>query len=112
MFLKAVIDDSHKLSEQQARFASILEFVADDCDSGIFYFFKAWGDRMATQQSTEDFHPNQPRLVYFSNREYVENGAGMLFQYMCQRTNLFIRIPVSCAKVRWNSKALMQLRHY
>lgn len=30
---KAVIDDSHKLSEQQARFASILEFVADDCDS-------------------------------------------------------------------------------
>lgn len=76
MFLKAVIDDSHKLSEQQARFASILEFVADDCDSGIFYFFKAWGDRMATQQSTEDFHPNQPRLVYFSNREYVDNGEG------------------------------------
>jgi len=75
MFLKAIIDETTELSAQNARFASILEFVADDCDNGIFYLFKDWAVRMAIGESTKDFQPNQPRLVYFSKLEVAANGG-------------------------------------
>jgi hypothetical protein len=75
MFLKAIIDETTELSAQHARFASILQFVADDCDNGIFYLFKDWADRMSIGESTKDFQPNQPRLVYFSKQEVEANGG-------------------------------------
>ena len=75
MFLKAIIDETIELSARDARFASILEFVADDCDNGIFYLFEDWAVRMAVGESTKDFQPNQPRLVYFSKLEVAANGG-------------------------------------
>jgi hypothetical protein len=97
MFLKAIIDETTELSPKQERFASILEFVADDFDSGIFYVFKDWAVKLGTGQSTSDFHPNQPRLVYFSKKEIAAMANGQptkaTFQYMHRRMSWSIRLP-------------------
>ena len=53
MFLKTIIDETTELTDQEARFASILDFVADDSDNGIFYLFKDWVVRMAGGESTK-----------------------------------------------------------
>src|ERR1051325_11754710 len=55
MFLKTIIDETTELTDQEARFASILDFVADDSDNGIFYLFKDWVVRMAGGESTKEF---------------------------------------------------------
>lgn len=75
MFLKAIIDETTDLSDQDVRFASILDFIADDHDNAIFYIFKDWAIRKALGEPTKDFEPNQPRLVYFSKQEYASTGG-------------------------------------
>ena len=75
MVLKAIIDETNELSAQEARFASILDFVADSSDNGIFYLFKDWSIRRAMGKSTKDFEPTRPRLVYFSKHEVAANGG-------------------------------------
>ena len=71
VLLKAIIDETLPLSEESQRFASILQFVADECDSGIFYLFKDWTVRAAVGESTLDFHPERPRIVYLSKNDYA-----------------------------------------
>jgi hypothetical protein len=90
MFLKAIIETT-ELSPKQERFASILEFVADDFDSGIFYVFKDWAVKLGTGQSTSDFHPNQPRLVYFSKKEIAANNG----QWTTDEGNIPIHAPTN-----------------
>ncbi|HSE19285.1 MAG TPA: hypothetical protein VLB46_19645 [Pyrinomonadaceae bacterium] len=75
MFLKAIIDETTELSAQEARFASILDFVADSCDNGIFCLFKDWSIRRAMGEPTMEFEPTRPRLVYFSKHEVAANGG-------------------------------------
>jgi len=74
VFLKAIIDERELLSPIDARFASILEFVADDFDRVFLYLMTDWRDRSLAGHSTMDFQPNLPRLVYLSKKEYVANG--------------------------------------
>ena len=74
MSLKAIIDETNPLSSTDARFASILEFVADDSDRVVLYLFKDWLDRSFAGHATADFAPNQPRLVYLSKKEFAANG--------------------------------------
>jgi hypothetical protein len=74
MVLKVVIDETKKLSEFEARLASILEFVADDAERGVIYVFSEWTDRVSASES-EKFKPHLPRIVYLSKREYLENGG-------------------------------------
>lgn len=74
MVLQAIIDETNELSAQEARFASILDFVGDS-DNGIFYLFKDWSIRRAMGESTKDFEPKRPRLVYFSKHEVAANGG-------------------------------------
>ena len=74
MALKAIIDETNPLSSTDARFASILEFVADDSDRAVLYLFKDWLDRTSAGDPTADFARNQPRIVYLSKKEFVANG--------------------------------------
>jgi hypothetical protein len=71
VLLKAIIDETRPLSDESQRFASILQFVADDCDTGIFYLFEDWTVRAAVGESTLDFHPERPRIVYLSKNDYA-----------------------------------------
>lgn len=75
MFLKAIVDETTPLSPKEDRFASILQFVADDFDRGLFYLFKDWALRLAIGAPTKDFHPEQPRLVYLSKTEIAANNG-------------------------------------
>ncbi|MGH9872299.1 MAG: hypothetical protein ACRD9S_07515 [Pyrinomonadaceae bacterium] len=78
MFLKAIIDETTPLSPKEERFASILQFVADDFDRGFFYLYKDWLLRMRTGQSTKEFHPELSRLVYLSKREIAANNGPLI----------------------------------
>lgn len=91
MFLKAIIDETVALSPKDARFASILEFVADDFDRVVLYLFKDWADRTLAGQATEDFHPNQPRLVYLSRKEFVANGE----RWETEKGRLPVHVPTN-----------------
>ena len=92
MFLKAIIDETESLSPTDARFVSILEFVADDFDRVVLYLFKDWIDRTLTGQSSEDFHPNQPCLVYLSKKEFAAaNGE----RWETEKGRLPIHVPTN-----------------
>ncbi len=75
MLLKAVVDETTPLSPKDERFASILQFVADEFDRAFFYLFKDWTDRVIVGENTKDFKPEQPRLVYFSKIEIAANNG-------------------------------------
>ena len=89
MFLKAIIDERELLSAKDARFASILEFVADDFDRVFLYLMTDWRDRSLAGHSTRDFQPHLPRLVYLSKKEYVANGQ----RWETEKGRLPIHIP-------------------
>ncbi len=73
MILNAVIDETKDLTEQEARLASIMEFVADNVTRGIFYIFGDWSYKLILNQPTQTYKPEQPRLVYLSIDEYEAN---------------------------------------
>jgi hypothetical protein len=76
MRLRVVIDEQETkpLTGKDARFASILEFVADSCEVGTLYLFEDWALLDSVGVPTESFKPEQPRVVYLSNREFIANG--------------------------------------
>ncbi len=73
MFSKAIIDKTTDLSPQEARFASILDFVAEECVDGIFYLYKDWVKRHINGLSTESYFKERPRIVYMVREEYEAN---------------------------------------
>ncbi len=73
MFSKAIIDMTTDLSPQEARFASILDFVADECVDGAFYLYKDWVTRQVNGLPTQSYFKERPRIVYIVMEEYKKS---------------------------------------
>lgn len=83
MSLKVVIDETKELSEADARLSSILEFVADDYERGVFYVFEEWTAYAYLSDSSAAYKPQRPRIVYLpkngsESNETSEENSGQL----------------------------------